>query len=156
MASALGSIDPPLSADSLPPHQMYELFIFSSTRLVLTRYLSSTERANGMFATMTVLLPSSFTGGEDRLSHTGDNATLVGFGPSSWFATSVLSSYTGVTHEMRPIHSGYRLALSYNLIHTSNTPRPALPDICGVVSALRRTFRSWHQGLTSGKKHAVT
>jgi hypothetical protein len=50
-------------------------------------------------------------------------------------------------HEVKPITSGYRLALSYNLIHTSQgIPRPTLPDMHSAVTRLRHVFEKWSKG----------
>lgn len=46
-------------------------------------------------------------------------------------------------HEVRPIISGHRLVLSYNLIHTSpDSPAPSLPKI-GAVAKLRAVLLKW-------------
>jgi hypothetical protein len=99
-----------------------------------------------MFATLTVVLPSEYEGGEIRLSHSGMSETLD-LAKTAEAETSVLAWYTGVQHEVKPITSGYRLALSYNLIHTSNsTPRPVVPKMCGGIQRLRRVLQRWKEG----------
>jgi len=97
-----------------------------------------------MFATMIVILPSAFTGGSAHLSH-GGLSTAVDFSPNSLSSTSVISWYTDVTHEIKPITSGYRLALSYNLVHTTNTLRPSLNTAYDALTGLRHIFLSWKQ-----------
>jgi hypothetical protein len=48
---------------------------------------------------------------------------------------------------VKPLTTGYRLALSYNLIHTSpGVPRPTLPDMHTGVSTLRDVLRKWSHG----------
>ncbi|THH13506.1 hypothetical protein EUX98_g9716, partial [Antrodiella citrinella] len=42
--------------------------------------------------------------------------------------------YTDVTHEIKPITSGYRLALAYNLLHTNTSLRPAISNDEGFTS----------------------
>lgn len=80
-----------------------------------------------MFATIVIVLPSLFQGGEVHVSHAGQTRVL-NVSQNSAFGTSILAWYTDVMHEVKPIASGYRLALSYNLIHTSpNIPPPSLP-----------------------------
>lgn len=97
-----------------------------------------------MFATIVIVLPSEFTGGEAHLTHSG-LTTKIDCSPDSLLSTTALSWYTDVTHEIKPITSGYRLALSYNLIHTTNTLRPSLPSADGVVTKLRHILLSWKQ-----------
>jgi hypothetical protein len=62
-------------------------------------------------------------------------------------ATSVLAWYTDVTHEIKPITSGHRLALSYNLIHTTDSLRPSLTMEKAAADRLRHTFLSWKQNV---------
>lgn len=98
-----------------------------------------------MFATVIFVLPSAFEGGEVHVSHSGQNV-VIDVAKDSEFNT-ILAWYTDVVHEVKPIKSGYRLALSYNLIHTSpNLPRPSLPNMHTAVSALRQALTRWRDG----------
>ncbi|KAG8916702.1 hypothetical protein FRC01_002911 [Tulasnella sp. 417] len=105
-----------------------------------------TEKTDGMFATIVVVLPSPFTGGAAHLSHAGQSA-IVDQSAGSLVSTSVLAWYTDVMHEIKPIQSGYRLALSYNLIHTTTSLRPALTDTSEGIERLREILLSWKQHL---------
>lgn len=97
-----------------------------------------------MFATIIIVLPSAFRGGEVHVTHAG-RTTVLDVSQSSNFGTSVLAWYTDVIHEVKPVTAGYRLALSYNLIHTSpNSPKPSLPSVPqGALQALSDTFKKW-------------
>lgn len=97
-----------------------------------------------MFATVIIVLPSQFTGGAAHLSHSGLSKVLD-CSPSSAYETTVLAWYTDVTHEIKPITSGYRLALSYNLLHTTQSLRPALSTNEDLVRKIRRTLLTWKQ-----------
>lgn len=46
-------------------------------------------------------------------------------------------------HEIKPITSGYRLALSYNLVHTTNSLRPATSNDTSVLEEVHRIFKLW-------------
>lgn len=101
------------------------------------------EQVDGTFATIIIILPSDFTGGNIRLSYGGLSPDINCI-PESVLSTTVLSWYRGVTHEMAPITSGYKLALSYKLIHTvQDTLRPAPHDTTELVNQLRRILLSW-------------
>jgi hypothetical protein len=65
------------------------------------------------------------------------------FAPDSLLSTSMLGWYTGVVHEMKPITSGYRLALVYNVILTADVPRPRLPNIGAANAELHTVLRKW-------------
>lgn len=99
-----------------------------------------------MFATMIILLPSQYTGGEIHLTH-ASKTQVIDFSAFSLANTAVLSWYTDVLHEVKPVTSGYRLALSYNLIHTSpRIPLPVAPTDDGPCGQLRRVLSKWERG----------
>jgi hypothetical protein len=121
-------------------------FDFTGVRLMANFDSISTEKAPGMFATIIIVLPSFYTGGEVHVSHSA-SSRVYDLAPSSAFTTSILTWYTDVMHEVKPITSGYRLALSYNLIHTSQgIPRPMLPDMHTAVTHLRSVLKRWGRG----------
>ena len=97
-----------------------------------------------MFATIVVVLPTPFTGGDAYLSHSGQKVVLNTSG-QSLSKTTVLAWYTDVMHEIKPIMSGYRVALSYNLVHTTTSLRPSLTDNAGPLLKLRHVLLSWKQ-----------
>jgi hypothetical protein len=100
-----------------------------------------------MFATIIIVLPSPYTGEQVHVSH-GSSTKVIDMAATSHFSTSILSWYTDVKHEVKPITSGYRLALSYNLIHTSpGVPLPILPDTSSALLVLRIFLRKWQKGM---------
>ncbi|KIJ69263.1 hypothetical protein HYDPIDRAFT_123543 [Hydnomerulius pinastri MD-312] len=124
-----------------PPRcELYKLLLYKTGSHFLPH--QDTEKSNGMFATIIVILPSQYEGGQVHLSH-GPSKKIFDFSSSSAFDTSVLAWYTDVVHEVKPVTSGYRLVLSYNLIHTSSGIPPTLPDMRGAVAATRHIFRKW-------------
>ena len=106
--------------------------------------ISSTEKVDGMFATIVVVLPSEFTGGDAHLSH-GSLSAVYNSSEHSAYQTTALAWYTDIMHEIKPITSGYRLALSYNLIHTVQSLRPALSSNEDFTIAVRRVLRAWNK-----------
>ncbi|TCD68476.1 hypothetical protein EIP91_010651 [Steccherinum ochraceum] len=127
---------------SKPRCDLYKLLLYETGSHFLPHV--DTEKADGMFATIVVVLPSQFTGGTAHLSHSGLSATYD-CSATSLYHTAVMSWYTDVTHEIKPITSGYRLALTYNLYHTTTSLRPSLSTSEGSVDQLRRIFRAWNQ-----------
>lgn len=96
-----------------------------------------------MFATAIIVLPSLYTGGEVHVSH-GASRKVFDLASTTHFNASILAWYTDVMHEVKPVTSGYRLALSYNLIHTSpGIPRPTLPDVHSAIARLRHVLYKW-------------
>ena len=95
---------------------------------------------------MIILLPSRYTGGEIHLTHASETE-VVDFSASSLANTAVLAWYTDVLHEVKPVTSGYRLALSFNVIHTSpDRPLPTVSSLAGGPFArLRRVLCEWKE-----------
>lgn len=102
-----------------------------------------------MFATMVIVLQSPFTGGEAHLSH-GGLSSVLDHSKDSLLSTSVMAWYTDVMHEIKPITSGYRLALSYNLIYTTTAIRPSLPQTHHAALQLKEILLSCKEEGYSG------
>ncbi|KAF8348730.1 hypothetical protein F5887DRAFT_1280476 [Amanita rubescens] len=128
-----------------PPRcELYKLLVYETGSRFLPH--RDTQKADGMFATMIVILPSQYTGGEVHLTH-ASKTQVIDFSASSLANTAVLAWYTDVLHEVKPITSGYRLALSYNLIHTSPLMAlPKAPTDDGPCADLRRVLHNWEKG----------
>ena len=104
-----------------------------------------------MFASLIIVLPSKFEGGEVHVSH-GDDKDTFNISPSSEFTTSALAWYTDVTHEVKPVTSGYRLAIAYNLVNASpGLPPPHLLDMHSAVTAVQKIFHKWKNGGYRGR-----
>ncbi|KAI0058503.1 hypothetical protein BV25DRAFT_1891156 [Artomyces pyxidatus] len=136
---------------SLPRCELYKLLLYETGSHFHAH--QDTEKANGMFATIVIVLPSQFEGGQVHVSH-GVQHKVFDTSAVSAFATSTLSWYTDVVHEVKPVTSGYRLALSYNVIHAAPSPVPRLPGLDAPMQALERVLRAWrhadHIGADSG------
>lgn len=59
------------------------------------------------------------------------------------FETSVVAWYTGVEHAIKPITSGNRLVLLYNLVHTTSSPCPTLETNSSISNRLARVLKLW-------------
>ena len=102
-----------------------------------------------MFGTIIVVLPSRFTGGEVCLSYGGLSVNYDG-STGSHCQTTVMSWYTGVAQELKPIMDGHRLVLVYNLIHSPQTPRPALSLNEAFIQSARNALIAWKDDQGSG------
>ncbi|KAH9886821.1 hypothetical protein F4778DRAFT_440044 [Xylariomycetidae sp. FL2044] len=70
----------------------------------------------GMIGTLVVSLPSEHGGGDVHLSH-GGKTRIFPTAPYSSFDLTALAWFSDVTHEIKEVTSGYRLVLTYNLVH---------------------------------------
>lgn len=101
-----------------------------------------TEKAPGMFATLVVVLPSLWTGGDLVVRHA--SATRR-FGPEldSAFSTRYIAFFADCEHEVTPVTSGYSLALVYNLT-VKGARLPVTPSLAGsAVDAICAGLTAW-------------
>jgi hypothetical protein len=86
------------------------------------------EKADGMFGTLIVQLPSVYSGGAILVNHDGKthkiDFTYTQGAESSFHFAAFYSDYE---HEVLPLESGYRLALIYNLVFTGHGNIPTAP-----------------------------
>ncbi|KAL8884709.1 MAG: hypothetical protein Q9215_007305 [Flavoplaca cf. flavocitrina] len=105
-----------------------------------------TEKAPGMFATLVIMLPSDHQGGE-VVVRLGKEKHQLSNPESNEFSYAFLAWYADVNHSIQPVTSGYRLVLTYNLIHHSGTLDKARPP-----SILEDRSSAIDSALTSCKK----
>ncbi|MGA2929497.1 MAG: 2OG-Fe(II) oxygenase, partial [Solirubrobacteraceae bacterium] len=70
------------------------------------------EKDDAMVGSLVVSLPSTFKGGALQVRHGGKTATYRG----SKKALSFVAFYSDCRHEVKPVRSGYRVVLTYNLL----------------------------------------
>ena len=104
-----------------------------------------TEKAEGMFGTLILQLPSEFAGGELVVRHGGEEATVAMAREGAATSCVFAAHYSDCEHELREVTSGHRLAVVYSLCRrgagTAPAFRPlpaALGEVAGVVAALGR------------------
>ncbi|KAK0234085.1 hypothetical protein IW262DRAFT_1477480 [Armillaria fumosa] len=125
-----------------PRCELYELLLYQEGSHFARH--QDTARTPGMFATIVIILPSRYEGVEVEVSHAGASLPLMfDFASQSQSSTTVLAWYTDVHHEIKRVTSGYRLALTYNVIRPPSRgaePLPTLSDVLTVVVDNLRTI----------------
>ena len=76
-----------------------------------------TEKEKGMFATLIVQLPSRFSGGELVVRHNGSER-VYSSSDQAEFGVRFAAHCADVEHEVKPVTSGRRVAVIYNLVWT--------------------------------------
>jgi hypothetical protein len=99
-----------------------------------------TEKAQGMFATLVVQLPSRFEGGHFVVSHNGKTQTFcMDDKTTASYQCHYVAHYADCEHEILPVKSGHRLALIYSLCYTGKpTMTPTVQNLSqgGLVSVM--------------------
>jgi hypothetical protein len=102
------------------------------------------EKSPGMFGTLVICLPSEHSGGEVHLVH-GGKTTILQAAKHSQYDLSVLAWYSDVQHEVKPVTSGYRLVLTYNLLQDQRIPRQTASMLDESHAALERLLQIWNE-----------
>jgi hypothetical protein len=97
------------------------------------------ERKEGMVGTLVVTLPSQFTGGAIVIEHHGERVAYR----ATKQPLSFIAFYADCRHEVRPVRSGHRIVLTYDLLLEGEatgavTPAPAVVD--GLATQLQEHF----------------
>ncbi|HEB77141.1 MAG TPA: 2OG-Fe(II) oxygenase [Methylothermaceae bacterium] len=127
--------------------QPYKLLIYEPGCFFLPH--RDTEKAAGMFATLVVLLPSDFSGGELVVEHQGRQVTLD-LHQDDPAEVSYAAFYADCRHEVKPVRAGYRLALIFNLVRPQAKRLPKPPTHEPVIVRLAETLRGWNDDIPAG------
>ncbi|GAQ83522.1 hypothetical protein KFL_001510250 [Klebsormidium nitens] len=103
-----------------------------------------TEREEGMFATLVIALPSAHSGGELVVRHAGQEI-VVDFGSRDLYQLHYAAFFADCQHELRPVRSGYRLALVYNLIAQGSTRVPQPANNTEAAGEIVKATKAWSQ-----------
>ena len=122
--------------------ELYKLLIYETGSFFAAH--RDTEKIPNMFATLVVNLPSAHAGGELIVSHAGQSQSYS-FADSSLFEPSFVAFYADCRHEVKPITSGYRLCLVYNLAIANRQQQPVLSERMGPLEEIDRAIQAWVQ-----------
>jgi len=106
-----------------------------------------TEKAPGMFATLLVVLPSTFEGGELLVRHQGREARLA-LRCDEPAEAAFAAFYADCVHEVLPITAGHRLTLAYNLVRVGKGRPPKPPDYAEQQDSITALLQSWRDSKT--------
>ena len=131
VAEGLG-VTGPVTAD------LYKLLVYDAGGFFLEH--RDTEKTEGMFGTLVIVLPSTYDGGELVLRHAGREVVLDlrGSDPSE---AGFAAFYADCRHEVLPVTSGCRLTLIYNLLRQGRRPEPPAYD--GEQDRLAALLAGW-------------
>ncbi|KLO06360.1 hypothetical protein SCHPADRAFT_946136 [Schizopora paradoxa] len=109
------------------------------------------------FGKLLIFLPSAFTGGSFWLSRDGSEyCETTQLERESAMSTSALAWFNGVSVTSLPVHSGYRLVLSYDLVQTSPTAvLPGLHVQAEKIEGVRQALLRWKQAKEGDNSDAI-
>ena len=126
--------------------EFYKLLVYDEGSFFVSH--RDTEKADGMFATLVIVLPSQSQGGELVVRH-GGREVLFDLSVTEPAEAAFAAFYADCVHEVLPVRSGHRLALVYNLLR-KGAPLAA-PCYDSEQARVTSILRSWSQPRTTGR-----
>ncbi|MGH7139701.1 MAG: 2OG-Fe(II) oxygenase, partial [Pirellulales bacterium] len=133
-----------LEGEQLEAH-LYDLLLYEQGSFFLPH--RDGEKLDRMVATLVVVLPSSYQGGELVVRHDGHEQT-VDFSAveNGLFRVHFVAFYADCEHEIRPLRTGHRLALVYNLTLAKSGRPIAAPRSSEHIAEIVGILHRWSQG----------
>ena len=138
VADGLGVSDPVTA-------EFYKLLVYGPGSFFVGH--RDTEKAPGMFATLVVVLPSSFVGGDLLVRHQGREARLA-LHCDEPAEAAFAAFYADCVHEVLPITAGHRLILTYNLVRAGKGRPPKPPDYAEQQVSIAALLQKWRDSRT--------
>ena len=103
---------------------LYKLLIYEEGDFFLKH--KDSEKEEGMFGTLIIGLPSKHTGGELVIQFEGREEVANFASSDSSYSLNYAAFFADCDHEVKPLTSGYRVCLVYNLIQKEAGPEIVL------------------------------
>jgi hypothetical protein len=134
---------------------LYDLLLYEPGSFFLPH--RDGEKLKRMVATLVVVLPSSFEGGELVVRHDGQEQTIdFSSAPNSPFQIHYAAFYADCEHEIRPLRQGYRLCLVYNLtLAKAKKKTISAPRASEHIQTINHLLREWSTD-DAARKLAIT
>ncbi len=110
-----------------------------------------TEKTSGMFATLVIVLPSNYSGGE-LVVHHDEQVVTLNMSRDEPSELAFAAFYADCIHEVQPITQGCRLTLIYNLLRRGNKTLPKPPNYQNEQEQLTKLLLKWNNDLLSEQK----
>ena len=117
---------------------LYKLLIYEEGDFFLPH--RDSEKEMGMFATLIIGLPSRHSGGKLILRHGGQEHTCDFSLDDYMYAFPFVAFYADCEHEVKPVTSGYRVCLVYNLLLKETDKIYRAPEFTRQTEDMARTL----------------
>ncbi len=141
-----------LEGRQLEPH-LYNLLLYEEGSFFLPH--RDGEKLDGMVATLVVALPCIYTGGELIVRHENAQRVVDFAGADAKFQIQYAAFYADCEHEVKPLTSGHRLCLIYNLVLAKPRQPVGAPRHQQHVAQLTAALKQWPVGAAALQKLAL-
>jgi hypothetical protein len=129
--------------------ELYKLLVYDPGSFFLAH--RDTEKAQGMFGTLVIVLPSFHEGGELHIRHAG-REVVADLASREVSQLSYAAFYADCEHEVKPVTEGNRVCLIYNLIQHRAGKTIKAPDYGPETTAAAGLLKEWMQSEGSPPK----
>jgi hypothetical protein len=119
---------------------LYKLLVYEEGDFFLAH--KDSEKEKGMFGTLIVGLPSKHTGGELLIRFDGMEVKVDFSELAGQYKIPYVAFYADCEHEIKPITSGYRVCLVYNLVQTKGKEKIQLEPLGGHIEGLSKILKT--------------
>ncbi len=139
---------------------LYKLLIYEEGDFFLPH--KDSEKEKGMFATLILSLPSEHTGGELMIRFEGKEETIDFSLAASNYKIPYAAFYADCEHEVKPVTSGYRVNLVYNLVQKAGnkiySPQfsEQVADLTGLIKSMESSFEETPKAILLDHQYTPT
>ncbi len=119
---------------------LYKLLIYEAGDFFVSH--KDSEKEAGMFGTLIVGLPATHTGGELYVRFDGKTEVIDFAQPTRDYKIPYVAFYADCEHEIKPVASGYRVCLVYNLVQKKDKEKIELNQLGGYVDRLAALLKT--------------
>ena len=102
--------------------ELHSMLVYAPGQFFLQH--QDSEKTDDMIGSLVVTLPSTFTGGQLEVEHRGETVSYRG----SKKQLSFVAFYSDCRHQLKPVKSGHRVVLTYNLTLVGGAEIGGAPD----------------------------
>lgn len=125
--------------NNLVSAHLYKLLIYETGDFFLSH--RDSEKEKGMFGTLVITLPSKFTGGDLIVKYGGETEIINFSEASSINKLSISAFYADCEHEIKPLTSGHRICLVYNLVQEQAVNKIEPPSVKTYIGQLANSLK---------------
>ena len=114
--------------------ELHSMLVYGKGQFFLPH--QDSEKDDAMVGTLVVSLPSAHTGGELVVEHGGESVTYR----TSKEELSFVAFYADCRHEVKPVKSGYRVTLTFNLLADGETDAQGAGPVADLARCLTEHF----------------
>lgn len=118
---------------------LYKLLVYETGSFFLPH--QDSEKEQGMFGTLVIGLPAKHAGGELIIRFDGREETIDFSSAENHYKLPYTAFYADCEHEVRPVTSGYRVCLVYNLLQSTNTPNIGSPQFSDQIDQMAEVLQ---------------